>query len=270
MGLKRAHFEGCVFVNLFLFSIQQLWQNDGLSSAPRQASPDHLSGYYDLSILQSAGLGNAVADLVGTAFQSSIESAASRFMPPSRVSPIQMESAGAWWAETAGASIGVTCGCLLGLLPLFILGRNEPPSVEATSAPAALASCSAAAFPIAPRRTTSRERQQWARASGSEALGSDSDAQALVDVALDHLPEVQSKQQYLHMSVESTGHVLLPTTKQQHMQVGHVVLLLSCTLLLRRVWQIVRRRRGTIKVAQGQEDPREQVVPVPLSFEYMD
>lgn len=78
-----------------------------------------------LSSLMSAGLGNAVADFIGTAFRGYIERLSSKFMPDVKISTRQMQSKEAWWAETVGASAGVTVGCLLGLAPLIFLQRTD-------------------------------------------------------------------------------------------------------------------------------------------------
>eukprot|EP00850_Spirogloea_muscicola_P002929 SM000011S19107 [mRNA] locus=s11:904127:906648:- [translate_table: standard] len=90
----------------------------------------------NLPTLLSAGLGNAIADLVGTAFREYIEGVSSNFMPSSRVSPVQMQMKEAWWAETTGASVGVTIGCLLGLVPILFIktGVSGEPVVTIASA----------------------------------------------------------------------------------------------------------------------------------------
>ncbi|GAQ83687.1 hypothetical protein KFL_001580010 [Klebsormidium nitens] len=76
-----------------------------------------------LSTLMSAGLGNCIADVIGAAFKESIEGASSHFMPDPKASPFQMATKEAWWAETTGASVGIAAGCILGLSPLFVMGR---------------------------------------------------------------------------------------------------------------------------------------------------
>lgn len=78
-----------------------------------------------LSTLMSAGLGNAVADLIGTAFRGYIERLSGNFMPEVKISSRQLESEEAWWAETVGASAGVTLGCVLGLAPLLFLHQKN-------------------------------------------------------------------------------------------------------------------------------------------------
>ncbi|KAG0581078.1 hypothetical protein M758_4G227600 [Ceratodon purpureus] len=78
-----------------------------------------------LSTLMSAGLGNAVADLIGTAFRGYIDGISGKFMPEVKISSRQLESKECWWAETVGASAGVTLGCLLGLAPLFFLHQKN-------------------------------------------------------------------------------------------------------------------------------------------------
>jgi len=51
-------------------------------------------------------LGNAVADLIGTAFRGYIERVSGKFMPEVKITARQLESKEAWWAETVGASAG--------------------------------------------------------------------------------------------------------------------------------------------------------------------
>ncbi|KAL3685521.1 hypothetical protein R1sor_003543 [Riccia sorocarpa] len=79
-----------------------------------------------LTTLLSAGLGNAVADLIGTAFRGYIERLTGKLMVQNvPISVHQMQQKEAWWAETTGASFGVTVGCLLGLTPLFLIQRKK-------------------------------------------------------------------------------------------------------------------------------------------------
>ncbi|KAL2653605.1 hypothetical protein R1flu_021733 [Riccia fluitans] len=79
-----------------------------------------------LTTLLSAGLGNAVADFIGTAFRGYIERLSGRLMVQDvPISVHQLQQKEAWWAETVGASFGVTVGCLLGLAPLFIIQSRK-------------------------------------------------------------------------------------------------------------------------------------------------
>jgi len=77
-----------------------------------------------LSTLMSAGL--------GTAFRGYIERISGKFMPEVKITARQLESREAWWAETVGASAGVTLGCLLGLAPLLFLHQKSETAATAT------------------------------------------------------------------------------------------------------------------------------------------
>ncbi|EFJ13171.1 hypothetical protein SELMODRAFT_7967, partial [Selaginella moellendorffii] len=76
---------------------------------------------FGLSTMASAGLGNAVSDLLGSLLCGYIERASEKFMPELDLSPSQLKSNNAQWAETIGAASGVTFGCILGLSPLLFI-----------------------------------------------------------------------------------------------------------------------------------------------------
>lgn len=74
-----------------------------------------------LSTMAAAGFGNTVSDVVGIGLSSKIESFAERlgFQAPS-LTRAQRMSAAVRWARVAGATSGVTLGCLLGMFPLAL------------------------------------------------------------------------------------------------------------------------------------------------------
>ncbi|KXZ56612.1 hypothetical protein GPECTOR_1g551 [Gonium pectorale] len=86
---------------------------------------DHLLGIrLGLSTLASAGLGNAVADVIGVGAAKYIEQAV-RWLPfvkEPKLSKFQQSLPSTQRAKLSGAMIGVLCGCLLGLSPLFVQG----------------------------------------------------------------------------------------------------------------------------------------------------
>ncbi|KAG2442809.1 hypothetical protein HXX76_002888 [Chlamydomonas incerta] len=77
-----------------------------------------------LSTLASAGLGNAVADVIGVGAAKYIEQAV-RWLPfvkEPKLNKHQNMMPATQRAKLAGAMLGVACGCLLGLTPLFVSG----------------------------------------------------------------------------------------------------------------------------------------------------
>ncbi|KAG2450071.1 hypothetical protein HYH02_000175 [Chlamydomonas schloesseri] len=77
-----------------------------------------------LSTLASAGLGNAVADVIGVGAAKYIEQAV-RWLPfvkEPKLNKYQNAMPATQRAKLAGAMIGVACGCMLGLTPLFVSG----------------------------------------------------------------------------------------------------------------------------------------------------
>ncbi|CAI7777634.1 unnamed protein product [Closterium sp. NIES-54] len=84
-----------------------------------------LGAAFGISTLMAAGLGNAVSDIVGTVFREYIEGATGRFLPDVNFSSKQLADSRARWAETGGATVGVTIGCLMGLAPLLVLPQRS-------------------------------------------------------------------------------------------------------------------------------------------------
>lgn len=74
-----------------------------------------------LSTMAAAGFGNTVSDVVGIGLSSKIETFAERlgFQAPN-LTRAQRASAAVRWARVAGATSGVTLGCLVGMFPLAL------------------------------------------------------------------------------------------------------------------------------------------------------
>ncbi|CAI5475751.1 unnamed protein product [Closterium sp. Yama58-4] len=118
-----------------------------------------LGAAFGFSTLMAAGLGNAVADVIGTWSRGAIESSSSKLLPGSTFSSHQLEHPKAQLFATVGAVIGVTVGGLLGLSPLFFLptrggggegGHGAGPAVTAgVAAASAAASAMKVAAPLA-------------------------------------------------------------------------------------------------------------------------
>ena len=74
-----------------------------------------------LSTMAAAGFGNTVSDVVGIGLSSKIETFAERlgFQAPN-LPRAQRASAAVRWARVAGATSGVTLGCLVGMFPLAL------------------------------------------------------------------------------------------------------------------------------------------------------
>ena len=75
-----------------------------------------------LSTMAAAGFGNTVSDVVGIGLSSKIETFAERlgFQAPQNLTQAQRMTAAVRWAKVAGATGGVTVGCLLGMFPLLL------------------------------------------------------------------------------------------------------------------------------------------------------
>ncbi|CAI5988361.1 unnamed protein product [Closterium sp. NIES-64] len=103
----------------------------------------------------AAGLGNAVADVIGTWSRGAIESSSSKLLPGSTFSSHQLEHPKAQLFATVGAVLGVTVGGLMGLSPLFFLpargggGEGGHGAGPAVTAGVAAASAAASAMKIA-------------------------------------------------------------------------------------------------------------------------
>ncbi|XP_013788564.2 transmembrane protein 65-like [Limulus polyphemus] len=75
-----------------------------------------------ISTMAAAGLGNTLSDIAGIGSAWYVESLASRVgvhMP--ELTPTQLEMSSTQWSINMGRAIGITLGCLLGMLPLLFL-----------------------------------------------------------------------------------------------------------------------------------------------------
>jgi hypothetical protein len=99
-----------------------------------------------ITTLASAALGNIVADVVGVSATQGIKERSRRiaWAQPPRLSALQQAMASVRRARLGGAALGVTLGCVIGTLPLFVL----PPGFwdsERAGREAAVAAVAAAA-----------------------------------------------------------------------------------------------------------------------------
>ena len=97
-----------------------------------------------LTTLASAGLGNVVADVVGVSVTQQIKERSRRtaWAQPPRLSSLQQAMGSVRAAKMGGAALGVTVGCLLGMLPLAFMPPGffkEPRGAAAAGAAAAAA-----------------------------------------------------------------------------------------------------------------------------------
>lgn len=86
-----------------------------------------------LSTLASAGLGNLVADVIGVSAANGIEQGVKRlpFIKATQLSKHQAAMRITKTTKATGATVGVVCGCLLGLAPLFLTGGFFVPTPHA-------------------------------------------------------------------------------------------------------------------------------------------
>ncbi|CAI5956436.1 unnamed protein product [Closterium sp. NIES-65] len=108
-----------------------------------------LGAAFGISTLMAAGLGNAVSDIVGTVFREYIEGATGRFLPDVNFSSKQLADSRARWAETGGATVGVTIGCLMGLAPLLVLPQRKCHSGGEGGGAASAAAAAGVPVPVA-------------------------------------------------------------------------------------------------------------------------
>uniref|UniRef100_A0A1I8HPG2 Transmembrane protein 65 n=1 Tax=Macrostomum lignano TaxID=282301 RepID=A0A1I8HPG2_9PLAT len=85
-----------------------------------------LGAAFCISTLAAAALGNWVSDLAGLSLASWVEGMTSRlgFETP-RLTPQQLELRSTRWATVFGRSLGISLGCLLGMLPLLFIDTDE-------------------------------------------------------------------------------------------------------------------------------------------------
>ncbi|PAA93327.1 hypothetical protein BOX15_Mlig004901g1, partial [Macrostomum lignano] len=85
-----------------------------------------LGAAFCISTLAAAALGNWVSDLAGLSLAGWVEGMTSRlgFETP-RLTPQQLELRSTRWATVFGRSLGISLGCLLGMLPLLFIDTDE-------------------------------------------------------------------------------------------------------------------------------------------------
>eukprot|EP00038_Savillea_parva_P011366 m.197043 g.197043 ORF g.197043 m.197043 type:complete len:262 (+) comp19977_c0_seq1:269-1054(+) len=90
-----------------------------------------------ISTLAAAGLGNMVSDVMGLGLSSYVEAFATKVgIPSPEMSIRQMGLPVARWTMLAASVVGISIGCLLGMMPLLFL-TNEPPEQRALRVAAA-------------------------------------------------------------------------------------------------------------------------------------
>lgn len=97
---------------------------------------------FGLTTLASAALGNLVADVVGVSVTHQIQEGMRRVLNPPRLTKVQQSLPAVKWAQLAGAVVGVSLGCLVGMSPLAIM---EPGFFNADRAAEAAATAAATA-----------------------------------------------------------------------------------------------------------------------------
>ncbi|XP_033608072.1 transmembrane protein 65 isoform X2 [Cryptotermes secundus] len=84
-----------------------------------------------LSTMAAAALGNTISDIMGIGSAWYVERLAARIgMRPPKLSPIQLDMPSSRRAANMGRALGVTLGCLLGMIPLLFLGKKKDESNE--------------------------------------------------------------------------------------------------------------------------------------------
>lgn len=80
----------------------------------------YLGSYLCISTMAAAALGNTLSDIIGIGSAFYVERIANRigFSPP-KLSPIQMDMSCSRNFANLGRVLGVTLGCLLGMMPLL-------------------------------------------------------------------------------------------------------------------------------------------------------
>ncbi|KAK9843541.1 hypothetical protein WJX81_008071 [Elliptochloris bilobata] len=82
-----------------------------------------------LSTLAAAGLGNLLSDICGLGLADQIEAQASRVVPATPLSALQQRMVRTRVAKVGGMTLGVSVGCLLGMVPCLWLephARAQP------------------------------------------------------------------------------------------------------------------------------------------------
>nr|CAD7571139.1 unnamed protein product [Timema californicum] len=80
-----------------------------------------------ISTMAAAALGNTISDILGLGSAWYVERMAIRVgMKPPKLSPIQLDMPISRRFANLGRVLGVTIGCLLGMLPLLFLNKKLP------------------------------------------------------------------------------------------------------------------------------------------------
>lgn len=86
---------------------------------------DYFHGAYHISILCAAALGNTVSDVIGLSLGGVIEQFARKIgIPDPNLSKKQANMAITHWCNFFASAIGITVGCLLGMVPLLFMDRD--------------------------------------------------------------------------------------------------------------------------------------------------
>ncbi|CAH0487508.1 unnamed protein product [Peronospora farinosa] len=91
---------------------------------------------FGISSMAAAGIGNTISDIAGLGLGNVIEDFCARLgLPVQSLTKEQMLLKQTRWAKMAGSSMGVTIGCLLGMMPLLFLhtrDKNTNPAPESS------------------------------------------------------------------------------------------------------------------------------------------
>ncbi|RLN91659.1 hypothetical protein BBJ28_00006470 [Nothophytophthora sp. Chile5] len=79
-----------------------------------------------ISSMAAAGIGNTISDVAGLGLGNVVEDFCARLgLPVPALTSEQMMLKQTRWAKVVGSSVGVTIGCLLGMVPLLFLSTRE-------------------------------------------------------------------------------------------------------------------------------------------------
>ncbi|XP_066997919.1 transmembrane protein 65 isoform X5 [Anabrus simplex] len=89
-----------------------------------------------ISTMAAAALGNTISDVLGIGSAWYVERMAARVgVRPPALTPIQLDMSSSRVATNLGRVIGVTIGCLLGMIPLLFLGKKNGESEKQEAKP---------------------------------------------------------------------------------------------------------------------------------------
>lgn len=79
--------------------------------------------------MAAAALGNAISDVAGVGSAQFVESLSRKLgLPQPKLDPRQYNAKSTTWAINIGRAIGVTIGCILGMVPLLFLPTSDSKS----------------------------------------------------------------------------------------------------------------------------------------------